>query len=356
MLTSCSSEQKKALHHKQREADSQTLDRIIPLKVDQNEFQKIAGWLATDTVAYIKKVSDESQVYAYNLTTGEQKLLFKTTEPIIDVHISPTYSKLLIHTAPFTYAANIYIINHAGTILYEKTIDSFEIEFSWNNQDDNLVLITAFFEDWSYEVKLLHIAGKTLKTIEVSQPFQKWFHKDMLISQGWDAEEADLHAPLVGSFIDELERKNILLEDIYYFDTFSKLLFAITVSEEEEGEATYHFYNEKLNEIGHVKVPLLISQYSDWLIPYYDLMPAQKSFLYFTPYQSDDEKKEDTYRLIQYDLENKKQYIIGEQLGNAPISCAANSKNCLYGFQFEKLIRTDSNEIVPLVITNETSS
>src|SRR5690606_22431320 len=104
--------------------------------------------------------------------------------------------------------------------------------------------------------------------------------------------------------------------------TFSKLLFAITVSEEEEGEATYHFYNEKLNEIGHVKVPLLISQYSDWLIPYYDLMPAQKSFLYFTPYQSDDEKKEDTYRLIQYDLENKKQYIIGEQLGNAPISCA----------------------------------
>ena len=61
--------------------------------------------------------------------------------------------KLFFHTSPHTYVANIYFTDIKGNIQYTTEINSYELDYEWNEADASSMLITAFFEDWSYKVQ-----------------------------------------------------------------------------------------------------------------------------------------------------------------------------------------------------------
>lgn len=359
LITSGCYQQKSELVHKDSKAEvekNQELNEEKPIKqlqLDKSQFNRIAGWLNNDTIIYIKEDAARSEVYTYHLYNGKQELLFSIDEPINDVRVSPSHHRVLIQTAPLTYTANLYFLDLEGNMIYSTEVESSELEIAWNAINEDNLFITAFYEDWSYDVYHLNLATKTFDSVEMTQPFLKWFGKDVFLSQRWDQSNVHLFAPLVKSSLHDIQKENIVFEEIYQFDTFKDFLMTINVLEEDRDYAVYRFYNHAYEEIRRWQIPHL-AQYSDWHVPFYDLLPSNASFLTFVPYTSGSiEHYDGNYQLIMYHLRTGKKTVIAEQLENEPISCSPNGKKCLYGFKLENLIQLKTKKINSIVTLSE---
>ncbi len=335
---------------KQETAKPEQKPDLVPVEIKQANVDKIYGWLDDQTILYSYVQEGSYIIASYELFNGSSRIIFTSEHPINNVKIHQSGQMLFVHTSKSSYAATVYFIDPRGNTFYSTEIESHELTYKWNEQDPNLMLVTAFYEDWSYETMYIHVEDRTINKVEGLQPFMKWIGENGILEQEWNREEQEFFAPIIKKSLDNMEAGQRLIEQVYRFDVLGNKLMTINVPTNRPDIMEYHFYDQNLEQYSTIVTPNL-TQYTDWLIPFYDYMDSNHVFLSFVPkkHESADSYKEG-FQLISFNLQENTKKVIIDQLDNKPISCAPNGKYCLYGHLFEQLLDLDSAKIFNLII------
>jgi hypothetical protein len=323
-------------------------EKIEPIQLGSEEFSKAVGWLTEDSILYITNQGESSSLYSHNLVTGNSNILYKSEIPIVTAELSPDKEMVLIHRA-VSNKGFLNIINIDGTEVYSGNIDSYELSFEWNPYNQDLVAISAFTEDWDFKTFLLDISKKEMNETAFPEPFIRWVSDHEIGYQEWNDDSMSLLAPLKVMSIRTM-KSELALDEIYVFDAFGKYLMAVTINDENERQrAQYTLYEEQLSPEASFEVPLLTS-FSGWLVPFYDLIENKKDFLYLRAlYEGEADVYEEGFELVRYNLESRQDDVILTGLNNESISCSPAGNLCLYGFQLEKVININSRGIIELI-------
>lgn len=323
---------------------------IIPLVLEDGEFNQVHDWMETNKIIYSYTKGSTYYLATFDVYTEATELLYTSENPIVSVIVHPERKKLLVQTAPLTYQASITIMDTNGNILTEQDIASSEVSIEWNPTNDNYLLITAFNEDWSYEVYHLQVQNKQLEKHNHLQPFYKWFNSDNVLEQKW-GEGIALFAPLWKTNIEDKEQSESFFPSVYYYDWLAQTyLFTITVPESDETTFQYRFYtDENSNPMYQLDMPNL-TQFTDWIVPFYTFTEQDEMFYTFVPeHHGIIDTYGGTFALKQYDLEQQIEKTLFDSLENKPISCDGTSNLCLYGYQFEQIIDLEELNITSLI-------
>lgn len=359
LLSGCSQQQDVVLHKDARHS----LDRmketpglsfmaseVIPIQDNKNEeFNKASGWLNNTEILYISNsIENTSVLYSYNLLTGQAELLFQSSLPIITAEISPKKDKIMIHSSASAEGV-LTVINLSGKELYSGKMESYELIFEWNPFNDDLLIVSAFTEEWDFSTFLLDLKQNSLKSIQLPEPFVKWISEDMLVYQQWGKNELALNAPLK-SFSLSGNPSRTLFENVYQFDSIGNYLLTIEAGEEStSGMGLYSFTKNGVQKATSFPVPLL-TDFSGWIVPFYDSTEDGEVFLYLrAKRQGEADLYADGFELVRYHVEDKKEEIIFSELANEPLSCSPSGEMCLYGFQLEKVLNMATREINQLI-------
>jgi hypothetical protein len=356
LLTSCKSNDKQSALHSFSKLNSDQIQKeyphqsfyqalTLPISIPIGEFSKVIGWLSDEEFVYMSQFSGGTILYRYNLKNGLSKILYESKNPIVSSIISPDQSKILIHSSPSTYEGQMNIIDLEGKEIFTQEFPSVEMVFEWNQYHPEQLFITAFKEDWSFINYFLNVEEKKIIEIDVRKPFAKWTGEGKMAFLDWNEEGISLLSPLIQK---EFGKEEVLLKDqIFQFDTFMGKILTITV-DSIEGKATYTFYSENMVEQVSFKTPVL-SSYSGWLIPNYEISSDQGEFLSMVPLKS---SEADTYRegfqFISLDTMSGEKKLILESTDNVPFTCSPNKNFCLMGYQFEKLLNVQNKTISSL--------
>ncbi|WP_318508418.1 hypothetical protein [Bacillus sp. T3] len=321
-----------------------------PIKNSTGEIGQVVGWLSNDTVVYLVQTQDGSTVYTYHLDTGKSVELFKSQDPIISVYISHSGEKLLIQSSSSNAEAVITVINKQGKQLVTKEINSTELAIEWNPFNENLVLVTAFNDQWDYNVSILDIENKDMTDAKLTtQPFAHWLTRNEFVYLDWDIDNPALFAPVVMQRIDKAQVEQLDLSNVFQLFMFQDVLLTVSIDIAHEEQAIYTFQTNRLKSLFTFTMPHL-TEFSDWLVPYHDYNASQKKFITFRPVSSGSiDTYQSGFELVQYHLNGDKEEVILEGLENKPLSYSPDGKYCLYGYQFEKLINFETKEMVSLV-------
>lgn len=355
-LTSCRSDNSPASLHSfskinkikyQKKAPNSSFynDYQLPISITKGDFSNVIGWLNDSEIIYLTNTQESSYLYIYNLIKGNSKILYESQHPIILTLISPDRENILIHSSPTTYEGQMTIINKEGEIKYKKEFPSVEMAFEWNQYNSNQLIVTTFKADWSFSNFLLNIDKEAIEPLDIRKPFVKWTGVNKLAFLDWDENDISLLSPLKEK---ELNKDEVLLkENIFQFESYLNKILTIAYDGEEE-LAIYTFYSNDMKNASAIKAPIL-SNYSGWLIPYYELSSDQKEFLTMLPFESTDaDAYKGGFQFISYNLESGNKEIILENTENVPFTCSPNKQYCLMGYQLEKLFNLKRKTFTPL--------
>lgn len=321
---------------------------FLPIKVEDGSFHSVNGWIDNNTILFVTDLNSRSNLLSYNITNGNQSVLYEANAPITTVMISPKREQILIHSSPSSNEAIITIIKLDGTEVSSTSIPSSELYLKWNPFNENSILISAFTEDWDYTVWNLDIEKGIREEIHIPQPFGVWVEKDKLVYLDWEAENPSLTANLK-LFDLQLEKNEDYLANLYYVDTIGEYHMTIEPESGNEQNGHYTFYKNDQEELFSYSTPHL-TRYSDWLVPYYDYIDSTSTFLTFEPlYSTEADVYFDGFQLISHDLKTGESMIIHEGMENEPISCSPNGRVCLIGYYFEKLLNIESKEMIQVI-------
>ncbi|MBS4202907.1 hypothetical protein [Lederbergia citrea] len=323
---------------------------VKPLNITEGIFEKVYGWIDQETLLYSYENNGKYYVYSHNLYSGISKLVFSSDAPIVNILIHKESGNLFIHTSPHSHAAMVYFTDKEGHINFSTHIDSYELAYEWNKTNPSLMLITAFYEDWSYKVHQINVQAQKVTELIGYQPFLKWFNQDHILEQDWKENEAAFFAPIWKKSLSNPTDSSLLQENVYRFDVFSNIIMTIKVPENNTEFFEYNFNDVALEtEVANFKLPN-ITHYSDWLVPFYDFIYEDQRFITFAPKSHGNaDRYNEGYRLIQLALTDQTESILFGDLDNKPLSCSPDGVHCLYGYQFEQILNLETGEKVFLV-------
>ncbi|WP_053364096.1 hypothetical protein [Bacillus sp. FJAT-27251] len=319
---------------------------VLPVDVE-GDFFKAIGWLDDRTILYITNVSEGSNLYRYDIFDGKSTLLYESPHIAVTAEISPGKKQVLIHSAPSSHEAELAFINPDGEELFKTRLPSFELAFEWNGEAEEKVLVSAFKEDWSYQVYILDIGNENISEVDLDPPFAIWPAEEEIYYLDWDNTGPALHAPLKKRILGT-QTEHTILGGVHHLEGSGNLVLAVQTSETDSGMAAYHFIDSRSGERNSFEV-MQLSAFSGWLVPFYDFDTA-KSFVYFRPlYSGEADLYGAGFTLSSYSLEEGTEKTLMEGMENEPINCAPDGKYCLYGFQLEKLINLEDKQIIDLI-------
>jgi hypothetical protein len=113
----------------------------LPISIPEGEFYKLIGWLSETQLLYITNLEQTSSVFRYNLLTGNSDLIYKSEYPIVNVQISPSKKKLLIHASPSSNEGVVTIIDSKGTEQLKQLFASYDLAFEWNPFQESEIIV-----------------------------------------------------------------------------------------------------------------------------------------------------------------------------------------------------------------------
>ncbi|WP_410888261.1 hypothetical protein [Neobacillus sp. 211] len=320
----------------------------LPISIPEGEFYKFVGWLSGTQVLYITNLEQTSSVYQYNLLTGKSELIYKSEYPIVNVQISPSKKRMLIHTSPSSYEGIVTIIDIKGKEQLKKSFASYELAFEWNPYKESEILVTKFNEDWSFQVLLLDLNKSNITELTLPQPFIKWKGENEVAFINWDENNPSLFAPLIDRSLENGMEKT-LFSSVIDFSEFRDLLVTVSVNEQDQSMANYSFFDKEMKKLFTFSIPQL-TNYSDWLIPFYDYNEQKGQFFTFSPVTSGEaDSYTEGFQLLSYNPKNGSSSLIMDGLENEPIHLSPSGDALLYGNQFEKIIDIKAKKIYELI-------
>lgn len=320
----------------------------LPISIPEGEFYKFVGWLSGTQVLYITNLEQTSSVYQYNLLTGKSELIYKSEYPIVNVQISPSKKRMLIHTSPSSYEGVVTIIDIKGKEQLKKSFASYELAFEWNPYKESEILVTKFNEDWSFQVLLLDLNKSNTTELTLPQPFIKWKGENEVAFINWDENNPSLFAPLIDRSLENGMEKT-LFSSVIDFSEFRDLLVTVSVNEQDQSIANYSFFDKEMKKLFTFSIPQL-TNYSDWLVPFYDYNEQKGQFFTFSPVTSGEaDSYTEGFQLLAYNSKNGSSSLIMDGLENEPIHLSPTGDALLYGNQFEKIIDIKAKKIYELI-------
>ncbi|MEH7483246.1 hypothetical protein V7157_19695 [Neobacillus drentensis] len=320
----------------------------LPISIPKGEFYKFVGWLSGTKVLYITNLEQTSSVYQYNLLTGKSELIYKSEYPIVNVQISPSKKRMLIHTSPSSYEGVVTIIDIKGKEQLKKSFTSYELSFEWNPYKESEILVTKFNEDWSFQVLLLDLNKLNTTELTLPQPFIKWKGENEVAFINWDENNPSLFAPLIDRSLENGMEKT-LFSSVIDFSEFRDLLVTVSVNEQDQSMANYSFFDKEMKKLFTFSIPQL-TNYSDWLVPFYDYNEQKGQFFTFSPVTSGEaDSYTEGFQLLAFNPKNGSSSLIMDGLENEPIHLSPTGDALLYGNQFEKIIDIKAKKIYELI-------
>ncbi|PGY13831.1 hypothetical protein [Bacillus sp. AFS031507] len=320
----------------------------LPISIPEGEFYKFVGWLSGTKVLYITNLEQTSSVYQYNLLTGKSELIYKSEYPIVNVQISPSKKRMLIHTSPSSYEGVVTIIDIKGKEQLKKSFASYELSFEWNPYKESEILVTKFNEDWSFQILLLDLNKSNTTELTLPQPFIKWKGENEVAFINWDENNPSLFAPLIDRSLENGMEKT-LFSSVIDFSEFRDLLVTVSVNEQDQSMANYSFFDKEMKKLFTFSIPQL-TNYSDWLVPFYDYNEQKGQFFTFSPVTSGEaDSYTEGFQLLAFNPKNGSSSLIMDGLENEPIHLSPNGDALLYGNQFEKIIDIKAKKIYELI-------
>ncbi|MFI8685391.1 hypothetical protein [Rossellomorea sp. NPDC077527] len=320
---------------------------IVAESLPTDGFIENVGWISNSEILSIKEEQGLTSLYIYNLYDDTSQKIYDVESSYVSSSISPDKTKIFIHSSPTSYSAKVTIIDKSGDVQFQEDVPSYDLTHAWNQFNEDAVLMTTFSEDWSFQVFEINIREKTMDPIEVEQPFVQWQSKSSVLYQDWNKKEVSVSAPLISQNILDNE-KEMIVENSVHFNQFRSVLLSVN-SREDEGPFTYQFIKPN-GEIQSQFTVELLSRYSDWLIPYYDMIEKSDRLITFV---SNEPGSFDTYTgtfsLKSWDTVTGEEEVLFENLPLEPIQCSPDGELCLYGNQFEKIIDMKKQKIVQLL-------
>ncbi|MCH1624924.1 hypothetical protein [Fredinandcohnia quinoae] len=323
---------------------------IKTLDMSGEAFNTVGEWFDNESILYVSDRGEGgSDIYRYNIYTGEKNLFITTSAPVITMKANEDHSLFFLHTSNSSNVAEIIIVDKDGNRRFEKKIASTDIIYSWNPYQNNQVFVTSFLEDWSFQTNLVDIQNGTMEKYNVPQPFIQWIDHSHISYLKWNPNELDFFAPL---FTYDLKTKTEgpLFENIISFSTFNQLMVTIEVDMEHESFGIYRFYHtDSKKKLQEMRLPLL-TDYSKWNIPFNEYVPSQQMYFTFRPYSTGSfDTYSEKYELVSKSMSSGKEEVILEKVNDEPISFSPDGYLALYGYRFENIIDIREKKIIPLI-------
>jgi hypothetical protein len=349
LLVGCQNEKQNASPPSEAPPEKEEqLEFIKPNTIDSAGFIENVGWVNTSEIMTVREEDGNTAIYIHNLHNQKEEKIYEVTTPYVQAVLSPDKEKVFIHTAPLTYSANITIIDLKGNELFQQEIPSYELYYSWNSFNSNFLVIASFAEDWSFEVFTVDIEKKQMDKMDVAEPFLQWKAENAVIYQSWNTMDISFTAPLIAQNIFNGETETIV-EESMHFKQFRNNLLSIEIENENDNLFSYKFISENGKIQSSFKLPLL-SRYSDWLVPYYDMIEGEDTFLTFVAGAGGTVDSYDgNFSLRTWNLKTGKEEILLEDLSNEPLQCSKDGAYCLYGMQLEKVIDITKKKTITLL-------
>lgn len=352
LLTACSIQQN-AEHKapessgKQNTIQTETEKWKLPIAIPEGEFYKVGGWVTDHQLLYITNLEQTSTIYLYDLLTGKSEKIYKSEVPIVTLQVSPSKNYILVHSSPSTYEGKVTIISSEGSEVLEHSFTSFELSFEWNPYNESEILVSAFNNDWTYQMELIDIGKGTTTELSLSQPFIKWLSEEEMAYLQWDENQPALTAPLMVQNL-KTNKVETIFSEVLQFSANQPGLMTITVEDQNQGTSIYSFFNQELKPFFSFSVPNL-TLFSGWLVPFFD-MNEKGQFITLEPVKRGEaDAYSDGFQLAVYDIKKGSNSIILNGLKNEPVLLAPSGNATLYGNKFEKLIDFSSKKIFELV-------
>ena len=348
ILVGCQSSTDSVKEGSPQPIENRPTQSLKPLPISEELFLSVYGWFDSQTIIYSYVEQDLFYLATHNIFDGKKQILFTTNFPIIDVGIHQQKQQIFIHTSQNPNYATLYFISSEGDILYSTTVESNELVYEWNPYHSDKILLTTFYEDWTYDSFLLDLSQQSIHQIYGLQPFVQWISTDEILELDWDINTTQISAPLIKKSITNPNNGETLYENIYRFDVLGDYLLTIDISE-IDSEIHYHFSSRRKKDQSTITIPS-IAKNGEWLIPFYDLLPFNQTFVSFVPNKHTNiDDNQERFQLIRYDLTKNHSEIIGTHLENKPLSCSPDGFHCLYGYLIESIINMENGKIFNLI-------
>lgn len=301
------------------------------LIVDEDTFYFVVDWLSDTEILYVENEEDLYVLKTFHVNTGEVNVLHKESAIIVDALIHPSKEKLLIHTTDQPMAGTVKILSLEGVVEHTVTIESAELEIEWNDLEPSLILFTAFYEDWSYDVFLYDGLLDDFHLMTFEDPFPKWLGTEKIVvnrsaAYGLEAGELSLYNRVTK------QRQRTNLQGVFYYDTYEDALLVMQV--DEEAQATYTVLDEQLNPSFDWKTSL--NQELEAINLEVDWFTSQKLRLV--------DVQQDESQLVE--VADGQQSILVEDFEEGPVRCSPSGDFCLIGYAFDKFVALETQEEV----------
>ncbi|WAA10423.1 hypothetical protein [Fervidibacillus albus] len=356
-LSGCQSEQLHSIHYHSGKSVGMDMKQsfitdssIVSYETSMDEFRFVVGWASNDEILIVESNGERDVIFSYNIENGKRIDRFFSDHPIISASISPTRKYILVHTSPLPYEASIHIYRlDTDELVFEQNLESSEIDYEWNWDREENVLLVTFFEDWTFAPYILHIEEESVESVELPHPFVCWFDEQSWISINWDFDIPSVTAPLA---IFEQNRTEVIVQgkEFYYLDRLGDFFFTMGVDTTDEGESEITFFDKQLQPTFTFHIPHL-STFSGWQIPHYDYIDETKTFMIIEPIESGEaDIYQGGFQLVKRNLASGEETVILDSVDNAPLSCSPDGNYCLTGNFLEKLIDINTGELTDLIL------
>lgn len=307
-------------------------------KANPSVFHFVGDWLTDTKILYVEKNGNVYQVNYFDIETGESGFLYEDESFITDIIVHPTKEYILIHTSNQSDAAILKVLTTDGTVIHEMEIASTELSVNWNTVDPQKILITAFHEDWSFDIFVFDGHDENLFIANIDDPFPKWAGADQVASIVY-AEHA-----LDGGTLQFLNVSNNRItfsdsEDIVYFDAFGDRLFTAKAPVNEL--FTFSISSLDGTLISEWQMPA-VSNYSEWVIP--EVEWIDENHMLFKGAQKGGQLDEIGQAFSLYTWTEEGNSTVMEGMGAEPLKCSPSGKYCLSGYTSEDLIEKSTGE------------
>jgi hypothetical protein len=308
------------------------------LTVDPAKFHFVVDWLTESKVLYVKKENGFYQVNSFDLESGQTETLYKDASMIIDVLIHPSKKYLLLHTSDNTTSATVKIVTMDGTVQDEVIVASTELAIEWNDIDPSLILLTAFHQDWTFDLFLYNGKVESFDLLAMEDPFPKWLGEDK-IAIGYvkdhilDGGEIHTYEPVTEKW------GQLDINGVVYFDTYEDTLLVVRIN--EEGDALYTIMEQEGLIHSEWTMPV-ISNYSEWVIPEIEWISNGTVFLPTPEKGGQLDELTSPYRLIR--VTEGRQDVIVDEIGAGFLRCSPSGRKCLTGYSSENLVDVETAE------------
>ena len=314
----------------------QTSKQEIPsILLDNNSFHSVVGWMSDNEIVFIIAEKGQWLVRLYNVSTNSWQTIYTTSTPIIQGMIHPSKELILLHTSKDSSSAEIQFLHKNGFVLQSLSFESAEIYMDWHPTNSNLVVFSTFYEDWTYNTFIYDGARQELTSIELENPFVKWYDEENLMVLRWSDSDLDGSELYLYSILDRT-LKSTGRGKVLDVTNIGGAMFYVQINEEN---MQFEYSLEELNGTGVYKwVTPAVSNYSEWVIPSMSVVsPTEIVLLHANESRNQDEVGQKSI-LSKISLDGQQDF--GE-IDEQPISCSSNVEICLGGYEKEHWIQTN---------------